>query len=782
MNIESIGLENFRLVKNNFFDLSSFVVLTGANNSGKSTLLKALLLISKSFKKFPLLDNIDLKGVNPNLGSFENIISEKSRQKYIAVTLPFEFIIAKLHTVEQLQIKFTFSNIDSKNKYYPELVKLEIFDKENLQILNVKNRKIVSLEEPEKEPSLSVNEQLLFFNFEWYREKFKKILEIRKEKPNFFQRKLTYDDSNLRFYINEIELLLNSGEYFSDFTKIKTITHKVAYGWLIQERDFKNGKKDRYSFTESLSWFFEECFPYTKLKKINSSIGQDEDWSDNKLYQGAEGLLKQIKEDLFHSISNLNQKFAQRISYLEAYRGSIDRLYTNNNENFNQLLSEYIEVELSSKEPESIFLTKWINNKKFNFGGYNSFEIIPYSEFNANVVKLKRRKIDKEGKALADFGYGTLQVFTILLKIILEAKKNRSNRYKTDYTSHTILIEEPEANLHPKWQALLADMLIDAIKTFNTQFVVETHSEYLIRRLQYLVANSIIESSKVKFFNFKDKSQITEIKIDDLGNIKTELGVDFFDEATTLKDELDKVQKMKELQNENQNLNAKLKSIDGSNRCVLFTEDDKISLLKHVLEASGFNLEETEIYSYQGCSNLSSAKLISKYINKKFPKQKIVIHRDQDYLSLEEIKNWKEDLDKINIYPFITKGTEVEYYYLNPDHINKIHNEISIIKATEILDVIIKEIKETSITNMKKHEFGDRYKKKKSDLFKYIEIMYIENPIRYTDSKKAFSKLKQKIKDETKENAKISRFSNFLKDENLEKVAFKIWGKPKLKI
>ena len=49
-----------------------------------------------------------------------------------------------------------------------------------------------------------------------------------------------------------------------------------------------------------------------------------------------------------------------------------------------------------------------------------------------------------------------------------------------------VCIEEPESNLHPNYQSLLADMLIYLSVEFQIQFIVETHSEYLFRRLRLL--------------------------------------------------------------------------------------------------------------------------------------------------------------------------------------------------------------------------------------------------------------------------------------------------------
>ena len=51
-----------------------------------------------------------------------------------------------------------------------------------------------------------------------------------------------------------------------------------------------------------------------------------------------------------------------------------------------------------------------------------------------------------------------------------------------------ILCEDPEAHLHPMAQAGLADLFVETAKRRKLQILLETHSEHLFRRLQYLIA------------------------------------------------------------------------------------------------------------------------------------------------------------------------------------------------------------------------------------------------------------------------------------------------------
>ncbi|QZE15766.1 AAA family ATPase [Halosquirtibacter laminarini] len=103
------------------------------------------------------------------------------------------------------------------------------------------------------------------------------------------------------------------------------------------------------------------------------------------------------------------------------------------------------------------------------------------------------------------------------------------------------LLEEPECNLHPKLQSLLADMLVDAVKRFDVQFVVETHSEYLIRKMQFLTAKGAISSDESVIYYLyppnnipEGKKHIERINITPKGTLDNQFGQGFFDESSNL--------------------------------------------------------------------------------------------------------------------------------------------------------------------------------------------------------------------------------------------------------
>ncbi|HSG40958.1 MAG TPA: DUF3696 domain-containing protein, partial [Thermoanaerobaculia bacterium] len=87
----------------------------------------------------------------------------------------------------------------------------------------------------------------------------------------------------------------------------------------------------------------------------------------------------------------------------------------------------------------------------------------------------------------------------------------------------TLLLEQPEIHLHPKVQAGMADVLVDAMKTRGIQIILESHSEHLLRRLQRRVAEEVVAPEEAALYfcsTEKGESRLTPLDLDLFGNIK----------------------------------------------------------------------------------------------------------------------------------------------------------------------------------------------------------------------------------------------------------------------
>jgi predicted ATP-dependent endonuclease of OLD family len=168
---------------------------------------------------------------------------------------------------------------------------------------------------------------------------------------------------------------------------------------------------------------------------------------------------------------------------------------------------------------------------------------------NDSAVILLRKRDDWFN--LSDEGFGVNAVFSVVLLSTLANDNNNTLIKSIPETEQklgggiVLVIEEPESNLHPALQSKLADVFVDVAKRFNTQFIIETHSEYLIRKLQYLTAKKEIKPEDTVIYYFyppdnvpPDEEQVKKININDDGSLTGEFGSGFFDEADNIALEL----------------------------------------------------------------------------------------------------------------------------------------------------------------------------------------------------------------------------------------------------
>ncbi len=223
-------------------------------------------------------------------------------------------------------------------------------------------------------------------------------------------------------------------------------------------------------------------------------------------------------------------------------------------------------------------------------------------------------------------------------------------------------------------------------------------------------------------------------------------------------------------------LENQLKKIKGKEKCFVLTEDKNYEGLLTVLFASSdFNMEETTFLSYEGCSNISSVTLFTIFANEKLPHIKIVVHRDRDYLTDEEIEKQRNDFLKIKAHFFVTNGTDVESHFANSKHINFCHSTINEEQAKKIIQESIDEVKESSIDKLRIKEFGQSHKNKFTHLDKALVDLYLNNKLRFSHGKTLYKLIKRKIQETTKVNADLEKKSVHLSSPILKQIADSIW-------
>lgn len=222
-------------------------------------------------------------------------------------------------------------------------------------------------------------------------------------------------------------------------------------------------------------------------------------------------------------------------------------------------------------------------------------------------------------------GTGTLQAIQIL-------------GYASFYQPVLLLLDEPDAHLHPDNQLKLADALALLAEEENLQIIMATHSRHMLQ--------AVHEKNGVASFQLRSGALVGTDPA--LSELLVDLGAVDKYEALGLRDK----------------------------RLLVLGEDKRAELdpehpLRQLLRASGANEAETLFMSFQGCTEIRSVALLATFIAAHHPHVGVLVHRDSDFMSDYEAEQLVipqfENLGNVRV--FITEGSDVESYFLCPDHV-----------------------------------------------------------------------------------------------------------------
>lgn len=570
--MNTIGFNNFRrFAKFPEMDLGDITLLVGGNNSGKSTLVKALLLCVDNLKLMSSYTNTNIfefdapkfrfdanewhdvkiktfsraihnKPVTViDLGSDEENTELPSEMRFVFTIGTFRFIFdvygerdgdevtgeVSYISIEDRgnMVKYDIS-FKSHNMCYSvlgstsereTLIKRLYRDyksaKEELEKLSDEGSDIAAISsQSEKVGSLEKRiEEFVNPDDKELPEDFDYEQALRKQFRNFHAHEYTATSWNklpLEFYYSQLNgnLLVDLIGNFIQFAKNpgaaspKDIEDPNEYGVAMQE--------------------------YMYIQAARKDLLQEE------------AKMRKSQEDLKALLNSF------KIEYITAHAANQNTIYNtaDRNDYIAQTVHGFVRAKIARGQKEYTFVTDWM--RKFGVG--HDFDVI---SIDGEAYRVKIKDEDNSTVNLADKGMGSIQLMILLLRLatilreyepqnIVALKESDQLRYPT------IIIEEPEQNLHPKVQSQLADLFLYLNKEYHCKFVVETHSEYLIRKTQVLVAREGYEDEasmknnnpfKVYYFdgeNEKKPYYLMEYRTD--GNFSNEFGTGFFDAATNL--------------------------------------------------------------------------------------------------------------------------------------------------------------------------------------------------------------------------------------------------------
>lgn len=125
-----------------------------------------------------------------------------------------------------------------------------------------------------------------------------------------------------------------------------------------------------------------------------------------------------------------------------------------------------------------------------NLGLLNTMKVsqLPGGRFELNV------RVTQKGvwASLADVGFGISQFLPVIT----------ADLQLPDHSA--LLLAEPEIHLHPSVQAALGDYFVQQVRNTDKQYIVETHSEYLLNRIRLSIVKGEIDPSDVSVYYFEN--------------------------------------------------------------------------------------------------------------------------------------------------------------------------------------------------------------------------------------------------------------------------------------
>mgnify|MGYP004523197745 FL=1 len=562
-----IGFSNFRKFADfPEINLGDITILVGGNNSGKSTLVKAFLLCVDNLRLMRMSDRRrenrnNIFGFNKPMFRFDaNIYHDVKVKTFIRAihnkpvtagdgsgaslpsTITFKFALGKF------EFQLVVAGNRDEELTYGDVQYISIVDKEqNIRFCNDYEHNTMSY-------AVLVSSQNIGS---------KKVAQDTSKKEEMRKEYLEID--------NSLEEASDEG----DLEKIASLSeekekieaaYKAAYGvdvTLVGDLEEVNLGIDNPSRLEKnavsydnlpLGFDLNEVNEYVALNVISNIInfvsqakdkapeykeGEDSDSYDEKMkeYEAKEDARKSMyldiskmhksRKDLAYLLETLN------VQYISAHAVNQDAFYKRGGDDFMaQVVYDFYFEKIIHGDIEYTFITDWM--KTFGIG--YDFCIEPLMA--GDVYKLTIEDEDGTKLPLADKGMGAIQMMILLLRLATIMHIAKSNKSATT----TVVIEEPEQNLHPKMQSLLADLLqsIATSNEYNVNFIIETHSEYLIRKSQVLVANANYVDDKdieencpfTVYYLPADAGEPYKMHYKTTGGFVEKFGTGFFDAAT----------------------------------------------------------------------------------------------------------------------------------------------------------------------------------------------------------------------------------------------------------
>ena len=541
--IKKFSGNNYKAFEEFDLEFKPLTILLGSNSTGKSAIVNSLLMLSQSSDKGILSESpLRINGNKTGMGEALNIITDKNSSKSVSFCFYLDedektdslvesfnqsrfslvdvLLYASFHVARQVKAFFPTSkkitNILKETDSHMAIRsgdRLRVVGKDfikNFRSLLGYYRKL-PMEEQERTDHLfgsNINNFLVKASLVKILDCFDQILSIAPVEfcPVCFKYSFSYDAKSKNLKVSSYEQINRAGKTIFKFVVDKDSVYTFESG-VYEAHALNRSKKD---IIDKIS---QSSFSICKegVEPVYSGWGLS--FTKNSENPFAALFLSQLAMSSSHLLSQLSQ---QKINHVSPLRAFPQRYYLLDKSIHHKKLNALDGTELAEILKNNPSIRKNINIllAPFNIG-------IDVEKVNDIIHKIVVTQ-DSVRLELTDVGFGISQVLPILVQAYLSPERSLT------------IIEQPEIHLHPNMQAWLTDALIDIAIVQNKRFLIETHSDALIRRvrLRILDSASALSDDDVKIYHLyrsevKNRTLLEEIPINSDGDIKWPL--DFMD-------------------------------------------------------------------------------------------------------------------------------------------------------------------------------------------------------------------------------------------------------------
>ena len=152
-----------------------------------------------------------------------------------------------------------------------------------------------------------------------------------------------------------------------------------------------------------------------------------------------------------------------------------------------------------------------------NAGLFSDIKVKRHGKQMSDPFQLQVRVRSGPNANIMDVGYGISQSLPILVDVMA------TNGSAHEASGRTFLLQQPEVHLHPRGQAELASLFIEAFKKRRNHFMIETHSDHIVDRVRISVRQGELKPDDVSILYFEptgNAAKVHNIGLDKDGNLE----------------------------------------------------------------------------------------------------------------------------------------------------------------------------------------------------------------------------------------------------------------------